>query len=518
MRNFKAGDFAPGDRAVTASLKKDGQRATSRRKNGRDPNSAQALADRIETDIEARNIPAGKPVGTEQQLRARYGAGVALLRQAARILEQRGVAYRRRGNLGGLIVMAEKLDAIGHTLATFLEHSGARLESFEPFAEIISKIAFDQAVPNLTMSVADNLRRQIRALERDQTSFWKILEGSVRLRVAIVDAARNPLLSLIYRTIVYTIVDVIPFEREDPQELSNDRESTFGFSSGLVEALIAGDLEAYQQITRQNVEFGEARSEAWKHLQSMTITQSLSDRSSDTSAQYGPLSKRLARAILQDIRQAGWPVGAKIGAELDLMRRYQVSRSIFRQAVRLLEQYSAAEMRRGPHGGLVVASPSPDDCINAASAYLKRCDLSIDHIRPLQTEILTRTAGMLARRLSQEALAELRAELSATMNLRGGDLRQGLLAFQRRLASLSGNTPILFFLDLTLTLMSPRDIGPQIDDEEIRRCVKDTLPRLLDALANCDAPYARRALIQYLNMETTWLSRSACGFAELTQA
>ena len=35
----------------------------------------------------------------------------------------------------------------------------------------------------------------------------------------------------------------------------------------------------------------------------------------------------------------------------------EVSRATFRQAVRLLEQYFAVQTRRGPGGGLFVASP-----------------------------------------------------------------------------------------------------------------------------------------------------------------
>ena len=65
----------------------------------------------------------------------------------------------------------------------------------------------------------------------------------------------------------------------------------------------------------------------------------------------GANSKRaalLADQIVSDVMAMGWPVGALLGAEAELLARYQVSRAVFREAVRLVEHQQVARTRRGP--------------------------------------------------------------------------------------------------------------------------------------------------------------------------
>src|SRR5438128_10233608 len=66
------------------------------------------------------------------------------------------------------------------------------------------------------------------------------------------------------------------------------------------------------------------------------------------------LAAQVARRIENDIIDAGWPVGAVLGSESELLERYGVSRAVLREAVRLVEHHPVAVMRRGPGGGLVV--------------------------------------------------------------------------------------------------------------------------------------------------------------------
>ncbi len=79
---------------------------------------------------------------------------------------------------------------------------------------------------------------------------------------------------------------------------------------------------------------------------------------SATATRIGPQTKRAARVadrIVEDVIAAGWPVGSIIGSEAELVARYQVSRAVFCEAVRLLEHQQVAQARRGPGG----ASSSP---------------------------------------------------------------------------------------------------------------------------------------------------------------
>ena len=79
------------------------------------------------------------------------------------------------------------------------------------------------------------------------------------------------------------------------------------------------------------------------------------------------LAAEIARGIEAEVIATGWPVGAALGSEASLQRHYGVSRSVLREAVRLVEHHQVARMRRGPGGGLIVTEPDarpiiPDRC------------------------------------------------------------------------------------------------------------------------------------------------------------
>src|SRR5699024_5771146 len=79
----------------------------------------------------------------------------------------------------------------------------------------------------------------------------------------------------------------------------------------------------------------------------------------------------LARRIRWDVKRAGWPVGRNMGSEDDLLQRYGAGRTSLREAIRILEHHGAAEMRRGPGGGLIVRAPSGEAVLHAATLYLE---------------------------------------------------------------------------------------------------------------------------------------------------
>src|ERR1700721_2725611 len=59
------------------------------------------------------------------------------------------------------------------------------------------------------------------------------------------------------------------------------------------------------------------------------------------------LAAAVARQILTDVVDRGWPVGEVLGSQTALIERYGVSRAVFREAVRLVENQQGATMGRG---------------------------------------------------------------------------------------------------------------------------------------------------------------------------
>src|SRR5271170_8391728 len=124
-----------------------------------------------------------------------------------------------------------------------------------------------------------------------------------------------------------------------------------------------------------------------------------------------PSSKRAAKVadrIVGDVMAMGWPVGELLGSEAELLERYQVSRAVFREAVRLVEHKQVARTRRGPGGGLVITEPTVGAVIDAVVLYLHRVDARLDEIFEARIILEELACQLAAERTNENDLAELR--------------------------------------------------------------------------------------------------------------
>ena len=92
----------------------------------------------------------------------------------------------------------------------------------------------------------------------------------------------------------------------------------------------------------------------------------------------------MALEIQQEIAEAGWPVGRRLGHESQLISQYGVGRAVFREAIRLLEHLGIASVRMGPTGGLVVTAPDPSSAIEATALLLEFNDISAQAVHELR--------------------------------------------------------------------------------------------------------------------------------------
>src|SRR5580692_6518397 len=124
------------------------------------------------------------------------------------------------------------------------------------------------------------------------------------------------------------------------------------------------------------------------------------------------LAATVARRILTDVVDRGWPVGEVLGSQAELMERYGVSRAVFREAVRLVENQQIAFMRRGPGGGLVVTEPTVDAIIDAAVLCLHRASTRLEEVFEARIVLEEIAAELATKRLSERDASDLRALLA----------------------------------------------------------------------------------------------------------
>jgi DNA-binding FadR family transcriptional regulator len=466
------------------------------------------LAALIEEHIRAAGLMPGANVGTRPNLAARYGVGPEVFRQAARLLEQRGVARIQRGKFGGLIVMAPQLDSSAHALATFFEFANVGLADIRAVDEVLRFMSFEPASRALSLADANDLRERLNAIAEQGATIWRATILTFDINQEIIDRIGNPVLSLIHQAIMLFLVDIIPLDRIAQLDGQQALRQLLDRTSAFTEALIANDFEAAQRFWLSARETAMQREAEWLRINRWhEIANEKIDLGPTAERWTGrwTLADKVARELLRDIRARGWPEGSCLGTEAELIRSYGVSRATFRQAVRLLEHYSAARMQRGPRGGLVVTSPDPDTLIEATVADLWRAEARPQHARPLQIRLQCKAIDLLCAAFPAEAQQELAQRSAALQSLRGPGLRAALAEIQRFLIERSGNKVLEVCWSILVAVAVPDGIPRAIPDQRILAVAAEVFPALHESLVNHDRARARRAMFDYLVAEDVWL-------------
>jgi DNA-binding FadR family transcriptional regulator len=156
------------------------------------------------------------------------------------------------------------------------------------------------------------------------------------------------------------------------------------------------------------------------------------------------LAARVADRIVEDVMSLGWPVGEVLGSEPELVERYEVSRAVFREAVRILENQQVAYARRGPGGGLVIAEPTVGAVIDAVVLYLHRMDARLDEIFEARIALEEMACQLAAERTDESDLAELRKYAEGGPIEPDADPRE----LHVLVAAISGNPGIQLFVEV----------------------------------------------------------------------
>jgi DNA-binding FadR family transcriptional regulator len=163
-----------------------------------------------------------------------------------------------------------------------------------------------------------------------------------------------------------------------------------------------------------------------------------------TVARGSKLAASVADRIVGEIAERGWPSGEIIGSEAALLQRYEVSRAVFREAVRLLEHLHVATMRRGPGGGLVVTPPSVNSVTDAVSVYLYYVGAEIDEVFEARLALEEVAAELAPARIEEAQIEQLRALVERERTGQVRDHRE----LHNLVASISANPALAFFVDL----------------------------------------------------------------------
>jgi DNA-binding FadR family transcriptional regulator len=463
---------------------------------------ASQIARRIEADIIRRGWPVGQILGSEQALQQRYRVSRSVLREAVRLVEHHQVARMRRGPNGGLLVCEPDAAPATHAIIIYLEYLGTTVGDLLDARLLLEPLAASLAAEQIDEAGIDRLRAVLRA-ERHRTPG----PASARdeFHAALAEQSKNPVLQLFIDILMRLTVRYAEDSRLDS---TSDALEAIGRRhqehADIVAAVTAGDSARAKTLSERHAESVTAWLEDHQ-----PPGRARDGRGLDRAAPHGKLAEVLATAIRDDIATSGRQIGEVFGTEVTLLERYRVSRSVLREAVRLLEHHAVAKMRRGPGGGLVVAEPQAQASIDTIALYLQYRKPRGEDLRLVRDAIeIDNVAKVVKRRDAPEVRAFLDTH-RLTIEEAGNDLRKAGMEeflFHTGLAQLAGNAVLDLFLRILVEVFrrhwvsTEQPIPSHSDLVDVQRAHL----RIIEAIADGDDSLARYRTRRHLDATASW--------------
>lgn len=445
-----------------------------------------ALADEIEQEIAAAFPEPGSLFATEDQLRPRHGTGRSTIRQAARILEQRGVAYMKRGVGGGLIVMEPDPEPVGRMLAIVI---GSRLGNFFDMLRLVKATdatILPSGINDPDLAECDEIRAMADEMEAMAADEFAQGRAHWRLLRRALGALGNPATLLAYHTWMECNADLIPFSMNISE--ARRRGEYWALTLQATEALIAGDISSLFEFRNRQIRFA-VDWHAWRRMEShRPLTPSLNSPNlvDVTAGRHG--ADRLSRELLHEIRLRRWEPDVHLGGFAELMKRYGVSSAVLRQAIKLLEECSTVYTKPGRGGGIFISDCDPEVPIRRATNYLKQARVPAEDIRTFLTQILLECLSQIPDRATTQSIQQVRDGLALAANQRPGIIAPELVS---AIGQASGNAALSIWVEVLLNAL-PQTGRRHTGDVDLTPCFN----ALANSITSYDTGRARRALIQ----------------------
>jgi DNA-binding FadR family transcriptional regulator len=462
---------------------------------------ASQIARRIEADIIRRGWPIGQSLGSEQALQQRYQVSRSVLREAVRLVEHHRVAHMRRGPNGGLLVCEPDAGPATHAIIIYLEYLGTTIGDLLDARLLLEPLAAALAAERIDEAGIDRLRAVLDA-EKHRTSGPSAPRDE--FHVALAEQSKNAVLQLFIDILMRLTTRYAEQSRAGSvDEAVETLDRTHSEHSEIVAAVTAGDSARAKTLSERHAESVTA----W--LQDHHTPGTRKRRGLDRDALRGKRAEVLAAAIRDDIVASGWQVGSVFGSEVALLERYRVSRSVLREAVRLLEYHTVARTRRGPGGGLVVAKPQAQASIDTIALYLQYRKPGRDDLRLVRDAI---EVDNVAKVVKRSDAPEVRAFLDGHRRMigeAGNDVRKAGMEeflFHTGLAQLAGNAVLDLFLRILVELyrrqwasteQKPPSRGDIVD-------VQHAHLRVIEAIVEGDDSLARHRTRRHLDAAASW--------------
>lgn len=166
-------------------------------------------------------------------------------------------------------------------------------------------------------------------------------------------------------------------------------------------------------------------------------------------------SEQVAELIQNRILKDQLEIGTNLPSEKELAKEFQVSRSVVREALRILEISGLVKIRKGPAGGIFVSHVYHKPIKISLGNMITSGEVTIDHLFDVRLLIEPHIAAEAAQHATEADLKVLE-DLLAESEAQSGDaavLKKNNLDFHLLLARASGNPVCAILLESVFELL-----------------------------------------------------------------
>ncbi len=159
--------------------------------------ASEEIALQVEAAIVNGRLAPGGRLPSEREMQSQFGTGRGVIREAIKILQQKGLLEVRKGAKGGAYVRQLDVGNVSESLALFLKQHPMEPEKVIEFRESLDRTITQLAIAHAEQAEKDELLKEALRLEamllEDEPDLIDASELDRQLNIKLARMARNPL-------------------------------------------------------------------------------------------------------------------------------------------------------------------------------------------------------------------------------------------------------------------------------------------------------------------------------------
>ncbi|SCW77899.1 DNA-binding transcriptional regulator, FadR family [Sphingobium faniae] len=359
---------------------------------------SEQMAVRLIGQIASRGLGPDAFLGNEEALAKEFQASRSVIRETVAMLEGCGLVEARRGKAGGLFVTRPDALSVARYMTPYLRYRTVKPTSAIRLLTILDRLLLQslsrvELDPKLFAGAVSKLKS------------GQHLAGSLEAYGAFCKVIANPVIEALITVCVQIVAGAALRSHLSDEAVAGIIADISYLRIGQIDSMINGRLQEALETEEQIL------NRSLRLLASAATSREPAQPKSRALKLFGNVrqlkrSELLGEQIISDIIALGWREGQHLGNEKELLARYSVSRLVFRQAVRSLEEMGYVSMRSGADSGLKVGAPEERKIVSRVRWQFSLMNLEDRHYHVVFNGIATD----FLRRVSPQALSHFPLE------------------------------------------------------------------------------------------------------------